>query len=343
MHYDSYGEVLESLAKKKRQIHLLLGNGFSMAYDSKIFSYNALYDFVSSLDDKDMKSLFEAIKTKNFELIMNQLDTFEMLLVRFTADLALISRIRDAKSKLKSSLLDAVSQMHPEHVFSVAEEKMAACSKFLGHYINAGGKIFTTNYDLLLYWVNMRAGLNGSDGFGRELMNPADVKHGEEEDWSELIWGPNKEQQNLFYVHGALPLFDVGAAVIKEQYDNSNYLLEKILKRVEKGHYPIFVTAGNGEEKLGHIRHNRYLTHAYDALSEIDGSLITFGFNFGDYDFHIIDAINRASRHGVGANKLLSVYIGIYSEEDALRIKNIETKFNVKVNTYDAKSACVWG
>lgn len=48
-HYKTYAEVVESLSKKKRKVHLLLGNGFSMAYDPKIFSYNALYDFVAAL------------------------------------------------------------------------------------------------------------------------------------------------------------------------------------------------------------------------------------------------------------------------------------------------------
>ena len=37
----TYDEIIHSLKKKKRQKHLLLGNGFSMSYDSGIFSYNA--------------------------------------------------------------------------------------------------------------------------------------------------------------------------------------------------------------------------------------------------------------------------------------------------------------
>ena len=33
----TYQEVVQSLRKKGRAKHLLLGNGFSMAYDAKIF------------------------------------------------------------------------------------------------------------------------------------------------------------------------------------------------------------------------------------------------------------------------------------------------------------------
>ena len=57
----------------------------------------------------------------------------------------------------------------------------------------------------------------------------------------------------------------------------------------------------------------------------MEGSLVTFGFNFGQYDEHIIDAINRAAKQGRKAPpKLWSLYIGVYSEEDKKHIGQIE-------------------
>ena len=44
----TYQGIVESLKKKGRTKHLLLGNGFSMAYDAKIFSYNALSSFIEN-------------------------------------------------------------------------------------------------------------------------------------------------------------------------------------------------------------------------------------------------------------------------------------------------------
>jgi hypothetical protein len=41
----TYDEVITYLQKNNRTPHLMVGNGFSMAYDSKIFSYNALHKF----------------------------------------------------------------------------------------------------------------------------------------------------------------------------------------------------------------------------------------------------------------------------------------------------------
>jgi len=70
----TYDEVIKSLTQKKRQKHLLLGNGFSMSYDSGIFSYNALSKFLENLDNDILQKLFQIIKTSNFELLMEQLD-----------------------------------------------------------------------------------------------------------------------------------------------------------------------------------------------------------------------------------------------------------------------------
>ena len=52
MKLETFQDVLRSIEQNRsRPFHLMMGNGFSMAYDPKIFSYNALYDFVSALND----------------------------------------------------------------------------------------------------------------------------------------------------------------------------------------------------------------------------------------------------------------------------------------------------
>jgi len=346
MKLESFDDVLASINKNTgREFHLLLGNGFSMAYDPEIFSYNALHDFIENLEDDELSKILAVIETKNFELIMQQLDNLSSLVEAFDGGEPLKKKIDAASEKLKNSLLEAVQALHPEHVFKVPEEESNACSKFLNIFMGRGGKIFSTNYDLLLYWILMRNGVvNHTDGFGRDAENYEPGIAPEDIEWSELFWGRNKKDQNVFYVHGALPFFDSGVEIIKEEYDHGAYLLEKISERMEKGEYPIFVTAGSGEEKLSHIMHNHYLSYCYDNLSEITGSLVTFGFNFGIYDEHIIEAINRAAKNGRKEfPKLLSVYIGVYSDQDRKHIENIESKFKVKVRIFDAKTIDVWG
>lgn len=340
-----YKSVIEKLNKRKYPKHLIMGNGFSMAYDHKIFSYNALYDFIDKLQDPTLSKLFEVINTKNFEQVMRQLDNFIEMAKAFDEDGKLVDALIGANQLLQKSLIDAVSSLHPEHVFEVSEEKSKSCFAFLNEYLEKEGKVFSTNYDLLLYWVLLRnQPQHANDGFGREHLNPVETRRGQEgAEYGELFWGKNKEEQKIFHVHGTLPIFDTGIAIEKEVYRDRNYLLENIKERMIKKDYPVFVTAGDGVEKLKHIYHNRYLTYCYDHLCNITGSLVSFGFNFGEYDYHIIDAVNIASKRGAqSGEKLFSIYIGVYSEQDLEYIKSIQAKFDCKVNVYNSQTANIW-
>lgn len=346
MKLEAFDDVRQAILTKKRAFHLLLGNGFSMSYDPAIFSYNALYDFIDTLDDELLSKLFGIVNTKNFELVMRQLESFSELARALSADSDFVTKLDNAREKLRVSLVDAIGSLHPEHVFTIPQHSLESCAAFLKIFQDSKGALFTTNYDLLLYWVLMRSDkLSSTDGFGRDLENPEEIAVGEDAEFSdELRWGKHKDAQNVFYVHGALPLFDTGIDIVKEQYDSEHYLLQKITRRIDSGDYPVFVTAGSGTEKLTHIRHNPYLEHAYENLSTLDGSLVTFGFNFGEYDSHIINAINRAARPATKVPpKLWSIYIGVYSEADRAHIEAIADRFACKVHMFDAKTANVWG
>lgn len=344
----TYEEVIKSLKDKKRQKHLLLGNGFSMSYDSSIFSYNALSKFFENHGNDILQKLFQIIKTSNFELLMEQLDNVAQISEVFGADKKVVQNIRSATETLKESLIDAIKELHPEHVFSVPEEKSKTCAAFLNSFLAEGGQIFTTNYDLLLYWVLMRNEIkNATDGFSRDAEESDEWIPADERQYSKLRWGKYKKTQNVHYLHGALHLFDAGVEVIKEEYRSEHLLLENIKARMEKKEYPIFVTAGNGYEKLSHIVHNKYLANCYESLSSIGGSLVCYGFGFGDYDEHIIAAINKATEKRTNENGewlpfLYSIYIGVYSDADLKHIKSIEQKFKLPVRLFDAKTVNVW-
>jgi hypothetical protein len=342
----SYSDVLKHLNEQNRKHHLLLGNGFSMAYDGSIFSYNALNDLISESDDAELKLIFEILKTQNFEIVMKQLDNYAEISNILGADQKLIDKVKMISLDLKTKLLNSITSLHPEQVFNISEAKSKSCAEFIKEYLQSDGNVFSSNYDLLLYWILMRnSDIKCNDGFGRYPENIDDSEFIPEGDitWSGLTWGKYKTTQNIYYLHGALPLFDTGSDIIKEEYNGNEYLLNSIKKRIEKGEYPIFVTAGDGDQKLYHIRHNQYLNYCYDTLCQIDGSLVVFGFGFGEFEKHIIKAINKAAHlRNESGNKLLSIYIGIFSQKDYNHIKSIESEFRCKVNLYDAKTANIW-
>ena len=344
----SYQEVLDHFKKENRTINLLLGNGFSIAYDKDIFSYNALNHFIMESNDDVIKKVFQVYNTQNFETIMQQLQNMVEVLKILEAPNDLCKRVSSVSQDLKAKLIDAITAMHPEQVFNVDEKKSKHCADFLNPYIANNGNIFSTDYDLLLYWVLLRNGVeNFVDGFGREAENIEDGTYTPEEEieWSELIWGKHKHNQNVHYLHGALPLFDAGRDIIKVEWNGKDYLLDVIKKKIEDGSYPVFVAAGNGDEKMQHIKHNPYLNYCYDRLCAINGSLIVLGFSFGDNDSHIIEAINEAGRHGRKGSpneKLMSVYVGVFSDADYQHMQEIKKKFQIKMECFNARTAHIW-
>lgn len=344
----SYDEVTKQINQKKvKTKHLLIGNGFSISYDKNIFSYDALNTFIEDTQNDLVKKIFKLTNTRNFEYIMEQLSITAKIIEEFNGDRVLIEKIATMNLSLKEALIDAVEELHPAHVFAIKEEESKMCANFIMDYLNTMGKVFTTNYDLLLYWVLMRhmkdRDFDCSDGFGRDkLEEDGSISHIEKK--PELYWGKNKDGQNIYYIHGALLLFNNGAWITKETYDEKNKksILERITKRIDRRSYPIFVAGGNSEEKLFQIRHNQYLSFCYDKLSTIEGSLVTFGFNFGENDQHIIDAINEASKPRIPKG-LSTIYIGVYSKENQEHIEAIRNRFQIQdVNIFDAKTVRIW-
>ena len=127
----SYREVVDHFKQQRRKINLLLGNGFSIAYDKDIFSYNALSRFINNSDEETIKRVFEVYNTQNFESIMQQLNNMVDVLKILEAPNGLCEKVTSLSTELKSKLIDAISAMHPEQVFTVDEAKSRHCAGFL--------------------------------------------------------------------------------------------------------------------------------------------------------------------------------------------------------------------
>ena len=166
--------------------------------NSFIFSYNALAKFVENIGDDNLKNIFKITNTTNFEIIMQQLDSFQKLAIVFGAEIDFIEKINRVSETLRTSLISAIKEMHPGHVFTIPEQSSQACSVFLNTFLQDGGNIFTTNYDLLLYWVLMRNNIKFSnDGFGRESEENDEYIPINERTYSELRWGKYKKSQTI--------------------------------------------------------------------------------------------------------------------------------------------------
>lgn len=311
---------------KGENTNLLLGNGFGISYDTKIFSYKALSDKIRDANSF-AASLLKRLEIENIELIMRHLNSFKNLSDLFSTDKELPNNIENAINELKTTLITTLKDLHPSSLYEIEEDQRESCMKFLDHFSENNGCIFTTNYDLLLYWTLMSCSKIAKDGFGKNPRNK-----------DQLIWGINSNTQNIYYLHGALHLFDEGVDIVKVKGDDNHSLLKKIIDKINSDEYPVFVSAGTSTEKLKQILHNQYLADCYNQLKNIKGTLFTYGFNFGENDIHIIDAINIASNNGLD-----NIYIGYFSDDDKNHFKSIRERFDCKnIRLYDVKDVNLW-
>ncbi len=134
--------------------HLLLGNGFSIALKPDIFTYDALYNDANFEVIPHAQAIFDALETRDFESVIKVLvDMAKVLTAYDNVPPELIPQIEADADATKTVLVNAIASRHPDRPYDVSNEEYAACRQFLANFTN--GKIFTLNYDVLLYWAMM--------------------------------------------------------------------------------------------------------------------------------------------------------------------------------------------
>ena len=128
---------------------LLLGNGASIAVWSK-FNYSSLYDeaLKTGLLKSDAVTLFNGFDTQNFEEILSHLQT-TIAVKQFLGQNS--SREEDIHSQVRIALITAVHGVHVQYS-RLSEAVRDAIKDALLDY----DFIYTTNYDLLVYWAIQR-------------------------------------------------------------------------------------------------------------------------------------------------------------------------------------------
>jgi len=337
----------QALASADNKKHVLLGNGFSMACKSDIFSYDALFDRAdfSSLT-VGARELFELLETTDFEKVIEALKSASKIVETYPPSSKAVAEqmLKDADA-LKAVLVSAIAESHPEHLTEISNSRYANCREFLSKF----ERIFTLNYDILTYWAIMqmeiKPELKISDGFCTPEYGTSPY----------VVWEiDNNFGQNLYYLHGALHLYDAGSEIQKYTWINTGVkLTEQIRDALDEEKYPIFVAEGTSEEKLTRIKHNAYLTKAFDSFSRIGGSLFVYGHSLAPNDEHVLRLIERG--------KITKLFVGIYGDPDAQSNKMIiaraklmrdrrdeliegtRRRNKLEVQFYDASTAAPWG
>lgn len=328
-------------AQHYNQRHLLLGNGFSIACRPDIFQYGKLYEEADfSKLSSTAKLAFDALGTQDFERVIKALrDAKKILSAYGGVSKSLLEALESDANGLRELLVQTIAHSHPSHPGELTEVEYASCRHFLSNF----NKVYTFNYDLLLYWVlmhNQEGEAPWSDDGFRKSKDDFDADY--------VVWEPSQShEQNTHFLHGALHVFDAGTEIQKYTWNNTGVrLIDQIRHALSKDFYPIFVSEGTSAEKYERIRHNDYLAKAYRSFSEIGGALFIYGHSLAENDEHYIKRIEKG--------KIAHVYIGLYGDPLSDANKHITRRADRMINTrrgkiglsvsyFDAASAKVWG
>lgn len=293
---------IDALAESmERRRHLLLGNGFSIAVHAN-FRYGSLFEEAFGEGDERLCQIFDQIGTTDFEQVLGSLDNAMMVLECYPDGLVAAPQIRADRDLIARRLIEAITKTHPGTSRDVVDQRYEAVGRFLSEMRrpndqNLSGRIFTTNYDLLLYWATMRnwGQVRTRDGFG-------DGPEG-------LVWSEG-DQQTIFHLHGALHMFVSTDGSITKLVWNTP-LIDQIASRIDRDMLPVFVTEGASAQKLQRISESPYLRHALSnfAASCSEPHAVLFVFGSALNDSHIADLIAEG--------QIRSVYISTTNVEQA--------------------------
>lgn len=353
--FDQAFKQAEAYGKK----HLLLGNGFSIACKPDIFAYGSLFEEAKKTMSKELAEIFAAMGTQDFEEVIRALQNAAAIVKVYRPKFLHTQKLLLADAdKLKTNLIQAVAGRHPARPNDISDERYSACRTFLSHFVGegAGGKIYTMNYDLLLYWALMHKEenpadlipLNHDDGFRKDQ---------EDYDAPYVEWQGEgaAHGQNIHYLHGALHLFDAGYQLQKYTWVNTGKaLVDQANEALKNNLFPVFVAEGDSKSKLTKIQHSAYLHHNFKSFAGIchTGSrqgtaLFVYGHSLAKNDAHVLNMI--------GYGKITHLFVSLFGDPSnkanlAIRagvddIAALRPKANLalKVDFFDAASAKVWG
>ncbi len=336
-----FNEALE-LADTSGKKHLMLGNGFSIALFRNIFSYNTLFERAKQsrkLSDA-MANVFTKLGTTDFEMVMEALENAaDLVAVYDESNPTLAEHLRQDAAHLRDVLAETIAENHPTRPHDIDKEQYASCKRFLANF---DGYIYTLNYDLLLYWTLMQSDV------GPQVKSDDGFRNPEAGDEEYVVWDvQNTNDQRIFYLHGALHIYDAGAELLKFTWSKTEIaLVDQIKRSLAKREYPLIVTEGTCDQKKDRIQHGNFLGRAYRSFAAIQGSLFIYGHSLAENDEHLLKLIDKG--------KLKRVFVGIYGDPTSETNRQIIERANLiptrrrqngvqaEVHFFDAASAHVW-
>lgn len=269
----SWSEIVDAEAWQG----LLLGNGLSVNVWEP-FGYRSLMEQAAreQLTDVD-RELFAG--TANFERVLADVNTAIRVAETVGVD---PSRFYERYRAIQLALGHAVRQVHlprarvPARSLATIRSAMASSEW-----------VFTTSYDLLIYWAM---------GYGGRYRPFKDhFRYGGRCEFDPRRHSVYEGEVPVYYLHGALHLVVGGSGTTWKRVGSLQTILDQFGQPIDGDSHarPLLVTEGSAEDKLRAIEANEYLSRALDRLRSMDLPLVVFGSSLGRQDDHLVEAIGE--------------------------------------------------
>lgn len=316
---------------------LLLGNGFSIRQNTQ-FTYTSLFQIFLDHCPESLRSSFLLFDTSNFELILEYLSYTLKVNESLGIEVAPVQQLIDT---LKNGLVESIRRVHPT-VGDINWDNLNAITADLDSF----NDIFTTNYDLYLYHIIMRA----KDRYVAEK-EKGTAANPNIRPYNDYFWGRHNaptgylefvdyqeylQYKHIYYLHGALFVFQHGQYNVKIKSKFGDELIAVIATEIQAGRFPVFVSEGRLEDKVNSIYRSGYLRFCLEALSNAKRPILIYGNSLSDVDKHIVDTIIREPRPVIYA-----IYVNDRTETNLLAEKyNIINKFphNFQIEVVDSST-----
>ena len=289
---------------------LLLGNGLSINVWQP-FEYGELYGHAREgtvLTAAD-RSLFA--RTPNFERVLGDLLTAIRVneCVDMNAD-PLYQRYRN----IQLALGHAVREVHVNQ----RRVPLTAWRRIRGT-LEQFEWVFTTSYDLLVYWAV------ACDGKFAPFMDL--FRYGNRLEFDPARASIPADAVPVYFLHGALHLVTGGSGKTwKLRHTGLDRLLDQFGEPIagDAQARPLLVTEGSAADKLDAIEDNAYLSHALEQLYRRELPVVVFGSDLGEQDAHIAEALSENPARPVAVSmlpgpkkELLAKQVDIYGRLEA--------------------------
>ena len=147
--------------------------------------------------------------------------------------------------------------------------------------LRAYRRVYSTNYDLLLYWASMeRGGKQFLDYFWGDG-NTFDVFDTE-------IWETRQAWTRILFIHGGIHLRRIRGGGTRKVLASDGSILEQFETAYAGDESPLLVSEGESADKLASVTSSNYLSFAHQMFASHEGGLVIFGHSLREEDDHLV-------------------------------------------------------